>query len=183
MLKERTAGKLPETQPPCRDEQGNVIINMHVKDDTNFLSVFSFSDAPVISNEVAEFLEASTKELPPKQGLALRIKSSCIDEDEKPIYTEAIREYYRKGYGESRRELKRNNIISLILAILGAVILAVAVFLEYNYESVIWAELVDIAAWVFVWEAVDTKFFKTLHIKAHGQRCLALATMSIDFYD
>ncbi len=40
-----------------RDADGRVIINMTVKDDTDFLSVFSTGDTPVISSEVAEFLE------------------------------------------------------------------------------------------------------------------------------
>lgn len=181
MLKERTRHNEPDALP-CRDEQGNVVINMHVKDDTNFLSVFSVSEAPIISSEVAEFLEASTKELLPKEKLALHIRSACIDNEEESIYTEAIREYYSKSYRESCRELKRNNLISLVLAIIGAIILAVAVYIECRYSSVIWSELVDIAAWVFVWEAVDTKFFKTRQIKALGQRYRALASMKIEFY-
>lgn len=46
-----------------RDSENRVIINMTVKDDSDFLSVFSFSDIPVISSEVAEFIENNTKKL------------------------------------------------------------------------------------------------------------------------
>ncbi len=44
-----------------RDEQGRIIINMTVKDDSEFLSRFSERSTPVISSEVAEFLENSTQ--------------------------------------------------------------------------------------------------------------------------
>ena len=43
-----------------RDGEGRIIVDMNVKDDTDFLSVFSANDTPVISSEVAEFLENST---------------------------------------------------------------------------------------------------------------------------
>lgn len=45
----------------------NVIIKMAVKDDTNFLSVFSESETPVISGEVADFIENKTMSVPPKE--------------------------------------------------------------------------------------------------------------------
>ena len=69
-----------------RDADGRVIINMTVKDDTDFLSVFSIGDTPVISSEVAEFLESSTHSVLPKEQLALRIHSNCIDDNEKEEY-------------------------------------------------------------------------------------------------
>ena len=77
-----------------RDEQNRVVINMTVKDDGNFLSVYSQSDMPVISSEVADFLETSVFAVPPTEELTLKIKSDCIDESEKIVYEKAIKEYY-----------------------------------------------------------------------------------------
>ena len=68
-----------------RDDENRVIINMTVKDDSNFLSVFSQSDTPVINTEVAEFIENSTNSVLPKEQLTLRIHSDCIDDTEKAI--------------------------------------------------------------------------------------------------
>ena len=106
-----------------RDDENRVIINMTVKDDSNFLSVFSQSDTPVINTEVAEFIENSTNSVLPKEQLTLRIHSDCIDDTEKAIYREAIKEYYREKRIADSRELNRNNIIALLLTVAGVAVL------------------------------------------------------------
>ena len=76
-----------------RDNENRIVIDMTVKDDSDFLSVFSQSDTPVISSEVAEFIENSTDSILPKEQLTLRIHSDCIDDNEKVLYRESIKEY------------------------------------------------------------------------------------------
>lgn len=161
--------------------QERVVINMTVKDDTDFLSKFSTSSTPVISGEVAEFLENATNGLKANQPLSLKITSECIDQTEKGVYTKAIKQYYCQNLVKVKREIKTNNIISLCLALIGVIILTLAVFLEYKWDSVIWSEVVDIAAWVFLWEAVDTKFFKTKEAKTKQKRYLAFTQMTVDY--
>ena len=41
----------------------DAVIHMTVKDDSDFLSVYSVTDTPVISSEVAQFLEHSIQDL------------------------------------------------------------------------------------------------------------------------
>lgn len=52
-----------------RDAEGRVLLDMTVKDDSDFLSVFSESDTPVISSDVADFIEARTRSVPPNEEL------------------------------------------------------------------------------------------------------------------
>lgn len=87
-----------------RDEDGNVIINMTVKNDDDFLSVFSEYNEPIISTEVSDFIEASTETVLPNESLALHIHSNCIDEEEK--------EEYKKSY---QRILNKRNFYSILL--------------------------------------------------------------------
>lgn len=166
-----------------RDDEGRVIIDMHVKDDADFLSVFSASDTPVVSDEVACFLENTARGVLPNEQLALHIKSDCIDDGEKVVYTAAVKKYYAERYAENKRELRHLGFVALILAILGVLVLAFSVWLEYRYESVIWSEVVDIAAWVFLWEAVDVFFFKTREIKFIQKRYAAFIDMKISYED
>ena len=166
-----------------RDNENRIIINMTVKDDRDFLSVFSQSDTPVISSEVAEFIENSTNSILPKEQLTLRIHSDCIDDTEKELYRESIKEYYSEKSIANARELKRNNIVSLIFFINGIIILAAQLLLEYRFNSVIWAEVIDIAAWVFLWEAVDIRVFgnRSLHLK--NKRYLSYLSMKTEYVD
>lgn len=160
-----------------RDEQGRVILNMTVQDDSDFLSVFSESEAPVISTGVAEFIDNALRAVPPREPVVLRIRSSCIDEEEKPRYEAAIKEYYAERYLANAAELRRNRLLALLLLLVGVIVLAFAFRIEHR----IWAEVVDIAAWVLVWESVDVSLFRSHAARAAGVRCLALMNMEIQY--
>ena len=165
-----------------RDADGRVTINMTVKDDTDFLSVFSVGDTPVISSEVAEFLESSTHSIMPKEQLTLKIHSACIDDNEKEEYRRAIKEYYTERYITNNRELKRNAVIVLLLALAGVITLALAFFIEHQTANLFWTEVVDIIAWVFLWEAVDISAFKNRGLRLKRFRCLAFMALNIEYY-
>lgn len=162
-----------------KDDEGRVIINMIVKDDSGFLSSFSENESPSISSEVAEFLENETKTMLPRQLLTLRIKSNCIDDNEKVMYVKAINEYYTKTYIVNEKEIKKNNIISIILFSIGLIILTFAI----AFPNVIWSEVLDITAWVFLWETVDIMVFKNRYQKMQRYRYLSFLSMSIEYYD
>lgn len=164
-----------------RDADGRVIIDMTVKDDTAFLSAFSTGDTPVISSEVAEFLENSTHSILPKEQLTLRIHSDCIDDNEKEEYRQAIKEYYTERYITNDRELKRNAVVVLLLALAGVITLALAFFIEHQTANLFWTEVVDIIAWVFLWEAVDISAFKNRGLRLKRFRHLAFMSMRIEY--
>lgn len=164
-----------------RDEEGRIIIDMNVKDDSDFLSKFSATATPVISSEVADFLENSTHSIRPDEQFTLHVKSNCIDETEQQIYKDAIKEYYAEHYRANERELKIHNRIAFFLAVFGILILSFAIFWEYVVESVLWAEVIDIVAWVFLWEAVDIKCFQTRALALKRKRYGALFSMKIEY--
>lgn len=159
------------------------VIRMNVSDDTNFLSVFSEDDTPVISGEVAEFIEASTQTVKPCEPLTLKIKSNCIDDEEKEIYRRAIRAYYTQKYIASQGELAKNRTIAILLALAGILVLALAFFVEYRHGSLIWAEVIDIVAWVFLWEATDLYFLASRKLKHDRRKYIAYVNMAVEFED
>lgn len=167
-----------KTRKYQRDEEGRVIINMVVEDDSGFLSPFSETISPSIATDVADFLENETKTLLPKELLTLRIKSNCIDENEQKLYEKAIKEHYTKVYIANEKDIKRNKIITLILFIIGVIVLSLAI----TFKNVIWSEVIDIAAWVFLWEAVDIYFFKNRFQKMQRFRYLSFISMNIEYY-
>lgn len=158
-----------------RDAEKHIIISMNVKDDDDFLSVFSQSSTPVINNNVAEFIENSTMNISPSEKLTLEICSNCIDDKEKADYKAAIKEYFTEKYIANQHEMKRNTIIAALLALTGFIILALAICVK----NVVWAELIDIIAWVFLWEAVDINFFRNKSLRLKQRRYLSYITMNI----
>ena len=166
-----------------KDKNQRIIINMTVKNDDDFLSVFSQNDTPVISHEVAEFIEHSTDSLPPNELLTLRIHSSCIDDQEKILYQNAIKEYYLQKYISNENELKRNNIIAFVLALAGVFTLAFKILYEYMNNNIVWAEVIDIVAWVLLWEGADIVFFGNRALNLKKKRYLSYISMNIEYID
>lgn len=158
-----------------RDEEKRIIISMNVKNDNDFLSVFSQNSTPIISNNVAEFIENSAMNISPSEKLTLEICSRCIDDKEKTDYKAAIREYFTEKYIANQYEIKRNTLIAVLLSLAGLVILASG----FCVKNAMWAELVDIIAWVFLWEAVDITFFRNKSLRVKQRRYLSYITMNV----
>lgn len=164
------------------DEEGRMLIEMNILNDSNFLSDYSVKDTPIINSEVAEFIQHATQSTKPTEKYTLRVQSSCIDERERTVYRQAIKEYYTEKYLATNEEIKRKRVIAFFLAIIGVVILLLAIFLEYR-NSVVWMRIVDITAWVFLWEAVDIWGLQCRELRLEKARCLAYIDMKIEFIE
>ena len=73
--------------------------------------------------------------------------------------------------------MKRNTFISILLAIVGILILS----LSFLTDSIMWAEIIDIIAWVFLWEAVDINMFKNKSLRIKQIRYLSFVEMKVDY--
>ena len=164
-----------------RDSQHRILIEMTVRDDSDFLSVFSASEIPVISSDVAEFIEISTHSLPPQEPLTLRIHSDCIDDEEKVLYRKAIHEHYIEKFIAVERELKRNRWIAFGLFCAGVAALVFGLYFEYHYGALIWSEVIDIVAWVFLWEAVDISAFQNRAYRTQEMHYLSYLSMNVEY--
>ena len=173
---ERILKKLSERSVEY-DANGRAVINMTVKDYSDFLSPYSERATAVISSDVAEFIENSTYATPPSEPLTLRIYSDEISDDKKEEYTSAIREYYAQKYTVTKKTYRFNVIALISLAVAGILALRLA----FRVESHIWSEVIDIVAWVLIWEAVDIGVFKNRESNIQRKRYLSYMTMNIEF--
>ncbi len=164
-----------------RDEEGRILISMNVKDDTGFLSEFSESSTPVISSQVAEFIENSTSFIAPGEPLTLRICSDCIDAQEKELYQSAIREYYLQKYLTNQQEIKRNRLLALLLGVVGVLVLAAELIYDFCVGNAMWTEVIDIVAWVLLWEATDISLLATGGLRRKQRRFLSFLSMKIAY--
>ena len=142
-------------------------INISVSDDSQFLSAFSEIGKPVISADVADFLENSASAFSPAQSLRLTVYGKCIDEEEKPKYS------------DTRREVRRKSIQSIIFCIVGILALVAMFCLSSLSVNGVWTECVDIFAWVFLWEAVDLFFIERSSLILREKRLRNFVEMEI----
>ncbi len=158
-----------------RDEEGRAVVKMTVLRDEDFLSDFSAGSIPVISSQVAEFIEERTSAFSPQEPLSLNIYSDCIDSQEKIVYDV-------RHYSENKRELVRNTFISAIMAAVGILALSVVILFYFFERHPVLTEIVDIFAWVFLWEAVDLFFLQRSILRGKRARHLRLIEAKIKFF-
>ena len=54
-------------------------------------------------------------------------------------------------------------------------------FIDMHYGDPFWTEIVDIFAWVFVWESVDVFAFRCHDLRVERLRCLRFIDMKLEF--
>lgn len=168
-------------EAPERDPDGRAILHMTVRDDSDFLSPYC-GRRPIISSEVADFLDNAASALPPKGDLALHIRSNVITEEEARVYDAAIRNYYRNRGKQTRRDVIRNRTAAIIMLALGVLIFALLFFLERWGLGEMMTNLLEIAAWVFIWEAVDLFFLERHRLIAAHRLCERFVGADIRFF-
>jgi hypothetical protein len=168
---------------PHLDSEGRTVITLNASDDSAFLSPYSENDTPVISTDVAEFIRARADATSPLYPITVRIKSSCIDESEKALYRLAINEYFTEKYIACEREHKKNRFAVGMLTALGIIVLAIAIAISSLPFGQVWSEVVNIVAWVLVWEAVDIGVFHSRGLRHEKLLLLRLISAKIEYED
>lgn len=169
-MEHKSLKMLKQDFEPLLDEKGCRYIPVSVREEGSILSPFSPKGNPTISGEFAEFLDSQYTEMKKSELLHIDIECDTIDNEEKSLYTEAIRTYYKAEEKRKKREVARNNIVAIIMLAIGIVFLAVSV-LFYVFSHEIIGEVIDIVAWVFVWESVDIFFIRRPQLLREKAKC------------
>ncbi len=171
------------TYTAAYDDEGRELIALSVHNDDSFLSPYSMGKAPKLSEEVVSFLDESTRGIRPDSHVHLAIHSDSIDEEEAARYESAIRSHYESTYHSIRAEKKHLHRIALIMALVAVFALSFMIGIDVAGQGdAVFVEVVDIFAWVFMWEAVDIFFLQCTLLRARERRALILAESRISFH-
>jgi hypothetical protein len=186
MIKELKAIKkehdLKRDKKYAKDDDGRIVVDLSIRNDDYFLSPYSTGENSVLSAEVSDFIEHSLMTIPVDESIKLRIHSDVINEEEKIEYSKAIKEHYSECYKSVSYEKKRHFKLAFIMAFVAILVLTVMIGLDLSgINNAVALEVLDIVAWVFMWEAVDIFFMKTTFIRLKEKRYLRLCDCSIEF--
>lgn len=139
-------------------------IGLHLDSIEDGFSKFSYKENYILSSEVIDYIERNAKTMLGIDLLGYEIDIYCPNEISKATQ-ELFISSYMKHYAQTKtvghKAVKRTKRISLLLFIASAIILvgmhSIAVFWP-NAPQIINFTL-EIASWVFMWEAVDQFFF------------------------
>ena len=163
------------------DDGGKELVRMTVKNDDDFLSPFALRGEEMLSGEASEFLDRAVMRLPLKDELHVDIAGEAITMGERSGYAAAIRNTYRTRVIDIDRKLRRNAVAAFMMTLAAIVIMTLYVTLELWNAGYVILEIVDIVAWVFMWEAADLFFLERNVLKLEQLRSCRLYAAEITF--
>ncbi len=165
-----------------RDEEGRIIVDLCVHNDDDFLSPYSLRSSVELSTGAAEFIERSVDSAPVKEQVRLRVHSDVITQEERCAYDKAIHTYYEDRFACVQREKKRLLVIAAIMAWIGIIALTIMIGLEVTgTRTAVLSEIIDIFAWVFLWEAVDLSCLEYASLRLKSWRYAALSACVVEY--
>ena len=147
-------------------ESGRQVAEIRVAEEGEFLSPYMIDGEPVISEETAQILERSVKHFNPAKPVTFKLSGGKIKKENENLYSAAVKNYYHGEFSDIHKELKKCNVLAAFMTVIAAVIFAVAVVLSaYDFADAVFLNIIDVVAWVFMWEAADVFVFKRHELK------------------
>jgi hypothetical protein len=165
-----------------KDAEGRVIVDLRVINDESFLSPYSTEGHNIISEELSDFIEHSLAPVPSDKPIHFRIFSDVITEDEQKEYRRAIHSHYADKYRYTCMQKKNLHKLALIMAFIAVCALGFMIGIDIvGKRTEIFTEIVDIFAWVFMWEAVNIFFLECTMLSFKQRRYLRLYESVIEY--
>lgn len=144
------------------------VIDVNAASRDMIFSAYGYS-GDKLNPEFCDYIFDKAKNRSVKGELAINIHTDAdISADE---VRATVKNHFGAEYLAAKRELKRLSVISIIMTALGVLTLAVMILLNHFFDNFYVNTVVEIAAWVFIWEAVDYFFLQRPVTKG---RCLLI---------
>ena len=138
-------------------------INIKAENKAAIFSDYNYDSNEVLNPNLEAFLVEKVKSIPPKSNLRVKIfTDDCVDENEVKV---AYKNKFKGDFEELEQELKRNMLFAFTMLILGVLFMGFLILEIYFLNNYILSTILEIAVWVFVWEAVDSFFLERSSIR------------------
>lgn len=140
-------------------------INVKAESPKEIFSDYNYETNEILNEELEGFIVKKAETIPLKSKLRIKMfveETEKIDEKE---VEDAIKLRFKRDFEDYERKLKRNAQISFILLLIGILFLGFLVLETALLDNYIISIILEIASWVFIWEAVDKFFFERTEIR------------------
>ena len=162
-----------------RDENGNAVVEVALEGVTLYdpLSVKGEKD---LSGEIYDYIEAQTNVIPAEVPLRVRLHGDFSEEEQAEIKASMHRHYTMKAYDISW-DLVANFRKMLLLALFGAAVLAVYLFLAITGRNAFFTEILSIVGSFSLWEAADAFLLERPHLRREFRNNRQNLTQTVEF--
>ena len=163
--------------PHCEKPNDNsATIYINITNSNEIFSPYAEDNRPVINSEFADFLENAVKDEPSNQPVNIKISSANCDLN---TTSTAIKNYYYNEFIDTQRKLTHNLFSSILTLIIGLLALSATITLSALDAPFVVGGAVDIFAWVFIWESVDSFFLRRVELRHSERRQMNFITAKI----
>lgn len=143
-----------------RDEHNRVVIDVGIKSEDAFFSPYCTKAVPMIDGSLGEYIETKLKGAPKETEFAIHFHLAEGVAIEEEIAKRAVEHYLDDRVVSTAQRYRRNGFVSFFMGLIGVLLLVAMLLVERLTSGLtVLYEVMDIAAWVFLWEAVDQFFF------------------------
>ena len=153
------------------------VIDVKIECKEQLFSTYSFS-GDKLNTEFSEYISDKAKSVPIKEQIKINIHTK--DDIEVFDVEQSVKSHFCAEYKECKKEVNRLALISLIMLLFGIVALTTLILVEYFTDNIYITSIAEIAAWVFIWEAVDIFFLQRAVAKAKCLLIQRIYTASIE---
>ena len=169
MIKERNTKTILETTE----------VNIKIENKEQIISNYSYDEHDKLNKDLADFIMTKTKRTHISQDIKLNIYTKEVIK--KTEVESTIKNHFNEERLEIKEDLKRSNIFVLVMFGLGILTFAILVALYKKSVNNFYFEMVlEIAAWVFIWEAVDVLFLQRPKIRKRYMQLQKLCSARVE---
>lgn len=160
------------------DSAGDAVVNIKAEKPEQIFSAYNFDSREKLNDELGDFIMDKAKFVPVNKDIRIKLYTDpSVDEIE---VEKAIRNHFKKEYIEIKNEKKHNLVFSFAMLLLGLFSLAFQLVMHKFFYNVYAYIIVEIATWVFFWEAVDSYFLQRASLKRKSITLLKLYSAQIE---
>ena len=145
------------------DDDGKAVIEAKIENSNDIFSKFNYDDGDKLTPDFTDFLWEKSRLVPINKDLRVNLYTN--NEIQDTAVEKALKDHFKYEYIETKKEMQHLKQFSLVNLILGVIALAVLLVLSNVLNNYILVTVIDILAWVFVWEAFDAFFLERSHKK------------------
>lgn len=165
------------------DDEGREIVDITISDSENLLSIYNPDGKKIISTEMANVIDNSTKSTSINKDIHLRFSCNSNSPEKEDIYKQAIKNYYLNEFADKERRLHNNFLITIFVFVMAVLFLTLFFILEKVNCPWYLNYFIEIVAWVFAWETVDLIFFQRQLIRYEQRKDLQIIYAHITFLE
>ncbi len=161
------------------DSLGRAIIDVGAENYDDVFSQFCYKGGDTLSSSLVQYLMQKSNTIPLKYDLTIRFHIKNASEDKKQEIQNAVKQNYETDIQGINNRMNKALLFSLWFILLGSVFSLIYLFTLNKIPTSV-SYIVDLLAWVFLWEGIDAFFLDRNKMKLEKLKALRLGSANIE---